>query len=236
MSIFDILVSKWVSFPKNNDVQSTTDCVRCAMPHHASTPTHCTLEFLVDYYLAFRANCFYTCLNKKYSIGDCIAGCNNCARNLQNKSKGLIRNPHQRYLPFKDWLNAFKKLGLGNVLGQYTSFEELYSDIADALRSINNIGHLGYYDTSLRIGYWYTPQRIMPVSKVYLQSGALTGARWLQNKGYLKNVDLSNKYAIVDLNEFPAIMRNMSFMGLTSAILIEDFLCVCKDDIYHLFG
>jgi hypothetical protein len=24
MSIFDILVSKWVSFPKNNDVQSTT--------------------------------------------------------------------------------------------------------------------------------------------------------------------------------------------------------------------
>jgi hypothetical protein len=95
-------------------------------------------------------------------------------------------------------------------------------------------GRLALYDTAIRIGYHVMKNgklhRIMPEEKVYMQSGALEGARKLTKLGFSEKcapkITLLQKF----FELYPGVFEGLKTKRgeSTTALLLEDFLCVMK--------
>jgi hypothetical protein len=122
------------------------------------------------------------------------------------------RHGHQRRIKKEAMGKALKKLTPKiQELEAVSSFEELYECIC-ANCKISGLGPLYLYDTSLRIGAYL---KLKP-KQVYLQAGALLGARAL---------GLDVKKSPLPLKVFREEMR------ILKPHEIEDFLCIYKDQL-----
>ena len=86
------------------------------------------------------------------------------------------RLSHQWRLPRQMYPSALVKLtAVAPALRACATFSDLYAVIESAVGSLNGVGPLYLYDTTLRIGAF----RKLKPSEVYLQAGALKGAKRL---------------------------------------------------------
>ena len=93
-----------------------------------------------------------------------------------------------------------------------SNFDELFSTVVSALRDIEGLGELYYYDTALRLGFY----RGITPTKVYLHAGARDGARAL---------GLDHRAGFVDMGSVPKQLRHLKPHE------IEDFFCIYKDKV-----
>ena len=93
-----------------------------------------------------------------------------------------------------------------------TNFDELFNAVGSALRGIEWLGELYYYDTALRLGFY----RGITPTKVYLHAGARDGARAL---------GLDHKAAFIAIGSVPKQLRHLK------PYEIEDFFCIYKDKV-----
>jgi hypothetical protein len=100
-------------------------------------------------------------------------------------------------------------------LKKISNFEYLISLIGHFVEKIPNLGELYIYDTSLRIGRHL---RLSP-EFVYLHSGTREGAKALK---------LPHTSRYLKPSELPKCLQ------IASPEIIEDFLCVCRDELQQL--
>ena len=99
------------------------------------------------------------------------------------------------------------------LVNSFADFEELYDFINSVIGGISGIGALTVYDTTKRIGHLFdTP--IYPKPYVYLNAGALDGARALLGRNDLKFRELTTLFE--------------PYFGTFPSIFIEDILCIFK--------
>ena len=123
------------------------------------------------------------------------------------------RHGHQWRLKKADMEKALMQLRSKiSKVKAYKLFEEIHECVWTICSPINGLGKLYIYDTALRIGSFL---RLMP-KRVYLQAGALAGARAL-------GLDVKNSPLPVE--DFPEALR------ILKAHEIEDFLCIYKDHL-----
>lgn len=123
------------------------------------------------------------------------------------------RHGHQRRLKKADIGKALKRLqSKVSELEAYKSFEEIHECVRVICDPIKGLGKLYIYDTALRIGAFL---RLVP-KRVYLQAGALAGARAL-------GLDVKN--SPLPAKDFPEAL------SILKAHEIEDFLCNYKDHL-----
>ena len=96
-------------------------------------------------------------------------------------------------------------------------FDSLFGKVENAVASIKGIGPLYVYDTACRIG---ASLRLRP-KRVYLHAGTRSGAR---------AIGLGRGCAVVEMDELPKAMRSLT------PSQVEDFLCICKDDLWRIAG
>ncbi len=126
-----------------------------------------------------------------------------------------LMHKHQRRVG-RDSLSAIRAPLSVAMLGRngFESFEDLFAVVKAAISDLPGIGELTIYDTSLRLGAFFG---ISP-SSVYLQRGALKGAR--------------NFYTRRRIGTPLPLGRSVSCVGFhpelseLSAHEIENFLCV----------
>lgn len=126
------------------------------------------------------------------------------------------RYSQQRRIP-KTVLEQAKKILLSNMkaIEQVHDFDELHTLIGELLKSVNGIGELYSYDTSLRIG---AKLNLMP-QKVYFHAGTRIGARALSLKNHGKDwVEMLD----------PSIPKEFKSLEPHE---IEDVLCIFKDNL-----
>lgn len=120
-------------------------------------------------------------------------------------------------------------------LSKCVNFEDIY-DTVDK-HKVAGVGRLTIYDISLHIGYMLNP-KVLPERLVYLNRGAMQGAKVLYDKGFLKN----KPELTMDVEEFD-FLKNLKQLnldehgipqGATFAMLVEDFLCVKHKDFCSL--
>jgi hypothetical protein len=198
----------------------------------------------VTYYNEHRAKYFLACLENKESLADCVTGCLNkgqlsCTHDAKFHSH-IRRFPSHR----EAVLEVANKIKEEEVLnGTIDSFEDLIGRI-DALygyadKSKNHVkffGPLYIYDTAIRIGYHCVKNevlsRIMPVTYVYLQAGALKGATNLMKS---RSFDIEQSYPKrVVTEDLKMVVPELNGITVepgisTSSLFIEDFLCVFED-------
>jgi len=124
---------------------------------------------------------------------------------------------HQTRVPReakKDAGNAIRNLDVDAI----RDFEDLFECVDRAIGSIPGIGDLTVYDVAARLG---ASLGKLPAKRVYLQSGALKGARAL-------GVDVSQRSLAVAA--FPPELHRLA------AWEIEDLLCVYKDELRLVRG
>lgn len=127
------------------------------------------------------------------------------------------RCTHQQCIETKYIYIFIKNLISNNVLSRtYSSFEDLYSEI-NKYRIKGKLGDLFVYDVSLRIGYI---KNILPQKYVYLQCGALIGAKNLVKHGKIPYGSIKGR--VIPASVFSSVFPGMSSMD------IENFLCVAK--------
>ena len=122
---------------------------------------------------------------------------------------------HQRRMPKGSLDEGIKALATfnWNLSASSISFEDLYEEVSKRFMGIRFChGSLVCYDVSMRIGQLFG---IEPKDKVYLNCGALEGAKLLLGE---KSLPL-----IIDRVVFPSPLCN------ECSIYIEDILCIFKD-------
>jgi hypothetical protein len=126
------------------------------------------------------------------------------------------RCSHQSRLK-KETLEHAKRLLIDNIelIEKVHHFDDLFALIEDLLRTVNGTGDLYIYDTSLRIG---VKKGIYP-TKVYLHSGARSGAVALGFDGDAKTLEKSDFLAL-----------SPDFEPL-QPYEIENMLCIYKDEL-----
>lgn len=123
------------------------------------------------------------------------------------------RHGHQRRLKKADMTKALKRLqSKASELESAKSFIEIYDCVSKICKPIDGLGKLYVYDTALRIGAF---MKLKP-KRVYLQAGALAGARAL-------SLDVKN--SPLPVKDFPKPLHELE------PYEIEDFLCVCKGQL-----
>ena len=95
-------------------------------------------------------------------------------------------------------------------IGKFDSFESLHCEIQKKIMNIPRVGALTVYDIALRVGY----SKKMYPQKVYLHTGALTGARNL--------IGTRARQGVLGKDDFPEALRSLDAME------IENLLCICK--------
>lgn len=124
------------------------------------------------------------------------------------------RLSHQRRLLRDVIPTAYKLLGtIRASLQSASTFDDLFALIDGALGSIPGSGDLYAYDTALRIGAY---MRLYP-TRVFLQTGALDGAR---------KISTSYKSRSVPLAKFPEPYHSLAPFEM------ENLLCVAKSALH----
>lgn len=125
--------------------------------------------------------------------------------------------PHQFRIP-KTILDEYKEklLPLESEFMNCKNFDEIYELFKK--HRIYGIGKLTIYDVALRTSQNY---KIYP-DYVYLHAGAKVGAL---------NAGLIKKYGKNDKLTLDEISKKLHWLKGVKAYLIEDFLCIYKDDI-----
>lgn len=125
--------------------------------------------------------------------------------------------PHQYRIP-KDKLDAYKNklLSLESEFMSRKNFDEIYELFKK--HKTYGIGTLTIYDVALRAGQNYD---IYP-DYVYLHAGTKAGAL---------NAGLIKKYGKNDKLTLDEISKKLKWLKGVKPYLIEDFLCIYKDDI-----
>lgn len=122
------------------------------------------------------------------------------------------RFSHQRRIPKVVLVDAYERLKrIKNQIIQVKNFDVLYDLIHEKILSVKGIGSLCVYDFSLRIGAYL---KIEP-NKVYLQAGALTGAKAFGFRIIDKKIQIS---------DLPKEFRSLK------ASIVEDILCIYKNE------
>jgi hypothetical protein len=191
------------------------------------------LKKLVAYYNEYRTKYFLACLKQKCSLGDCVTSCH-----IEGE---------QVYFHSHIWGNhytAVKKVALEQIENlewdeDINTFEDLYGYLKKNLcqngdEHANGYGRLTLYDTAIRIGYHVMKNGklhpIMPEEYVYMQSGALVGARKLTKLGFSKACapKITPVQKFFDL--YPGVFEGLKTKEgkSTTALLLEDFLCVME--------
>lgn len=125
--------------------------------------------------------------------------------------------PHQYRIP-NAILDEYKEklLSLENEFMGCGNFDEIY-ELFNKHR-IYGIGKLTIYDVALRVSQNY---KIYP-DYVYLHAGTKAGAL---------NAGLIKKYGKNDKLTLDEILKKLKWLKGVKPYLIEDFLCIYKDDI-----
>jgi hypothetical protein len=234
------------------------------------------LEGLVDLYNKQRLYGFLTCLQQKENLADCVTGCLNKGR-LGSTHDAKFHSHVRRFPSHREAvLEVANKIKEEEVLkGKIKNFEDLIERInamygyADNKKNhVKFFGPLYIYDTAIRIGFHLLKDEtksignteknifyVMPDEYVYLQAGALIGAKNLGNvrefnigKGYLKKVNTNELLtAVPELKKLANLSELKGFLNEgskelneleklitekkepTKALLIEDFFCVFED-------
>ena len=126
------------------------------------------------------------------------------------------RFPHQYRLKKVALKAATRRLHRAD-LKSCKDFDSLFGEVENAVASIKGIGPLYVYDTACRIG---ESLRLRP-KRVYLHAGTRSGAR---------AIGLGRGCAVVEMDELPKAMRSLT------PSQVEDFLCICKDDLWRVFS
>lgn len=153
------------------------------------------------------------CKNDEFIKSNTYAEClYHAFYNVNNK-----KYHHQYRIP-KDVLDAYKKdlLSLENRFMSCKTFDEIY-ELFKKHRTYG-IGNLTIYDVALRTGQNY---KIYP-DYVYLHAGTKVGAL---NAGLISRYDRKDKLSIEDVS------AKYNWLGKLQPYLIEDFLCIYKDNI-----
>ncbi len=138
------------------------------------------------------------------------------------------RKRHQWCLANAAVNDAVKKL-LANpsiTNSAFPNFEKLYDTIFDTIgQGTTGISYCTVYDTSTRFGWSLSPQ-IVPEDYVYVHQKLIQSARHILGK----NTKLINHCRIerVMFDKLESAFKQLN------ALEIEDFLCVCHDDIMKL--
>ncbi len=217
------------------------------------------VQTLVTGYQALLSAKWDACLRAKWSIGDCVSGCHNPKYSVIDP---VHRNSHQKRLTRKSIAKLISELETQDLPKKaLRNFETIYGWVSDTVKPIISkykseqvrvdIGPLLKYDVALRMAYnitgpdgqCYAPadNHLLPKKMVYLQCGALKGARALLKisqlsreehslnrrcriKNYLTNVTIDELKgaAVIPYACFDAILRELN------AYHLENFLC-----IYH---
>ena len=146
-------------------------------------------------------------------------------KNLDNLAKTCVIGNHQHRISSKAKGNAMViiKNNLPIIFkSTFPTFEDLHKFVNGLIGGIHNIGLLTVYDVSLRIGHLFS-KPIYPQKILYLNSGAMTGARKLLNGRILKPTEL-----FVDFFSYPEAQSVVGIQDLQALpnCLVEDFLCV----------
>jgi hypothetical protein len=121
------------------------------------------------------------------------------------------KHDHQYRVPLAVLAKAERRLQhQTSKLAAAATFEDLYKVVDSAIGSIMGIGKLTVYDITQRIGTFLGKHPRL----VYLHAGTRIGARRLGFKG-----------ETIDPRDMPPAFARLS------AAEIEDFLCICKDEL-----
>jgi len=147
---------------------------------------------------------------------------------LHDLAKVCVVGGHQHRIPTKYKNPAISKIEvhiLSILSTPFKDFEELYDVVNSLIGNLDNIGPLTVYDTSLRIGH-LIDKPIYPREKLYLNNGAMEGARKL-----LGGRKLSSKEVLSTFFSYPETLAVAGIKSLQTLPnnLIEDFFCVMKD-------
>lgn len=168
------------------------------------------------------------CLNKKWSIGDCITGCHNDTYDSPGHYI-LHRNSHQYCISKEAIKKAAEALSKADLTdNDLCNFENFYDWVSDVISTVGGIGDLSVYDTALRMGWNFSDgralRRIEPREYVYLHQGALWGAVALVRISRLSGRDYINPDVSlarrIPISEFCDDLRSLG------ANHLENFLCV----------
>ena len=153
------------------------------------------------------------CKSDEFNKCDTYAEC--VYRAFYDKNDG--KYPHQRHIT-KDTLNEYKQnlLEIENEFKKCVNFDEIYELFKK--HRIYGIGDLTIYDVALRVSQNYG---IYP-DKLYLHAGTRVGAF---------KAGLIPKYSrkhVLSPADFP---EEFDWLRGVEPYLIEDFLCIYKDDV-----
>lgn len=135
----------------------------------------------------------------------------------------MPRNSHQKCVSTTAITGFVDALQSSSILSKtYKNFEQLYDDV-NALRC-PGLGDLFVYDAALRIAY---DKKVLPRNHVYLHSGALTGAKLLEQRNLISLKPHLSAWRnggrhCVPISTFCKLFPHMSSMD------IENFLCIAK--------
>lgn len=194
----------------------------CKVSTNHETPTGCcptgknskTLADIVDCYVTETKPGFENYLGEFQTIIDCVCG---QVGNEAGKPK-YKRNPHQYRIPEDTIEKAEAELSTLFEGKKFGNFEELMN-VVDSVE-VDGFGNLCRYDFALRYGY---PKGVRPVEYVYLQAGAMDGAKALKSKGLLKKTARK-----VPVGDFPEPLCSLASEH------IENLLCIYKDELKQI--
>lgn len=143
---------------------------------------------------------------------------------------------HQRHIRHSALEHILEKLkAQKDNISKAGNFEELHKIVEDT--QVRYIGDLTKYDIAVRLGYLQNP-KILPQELVYIHAGTREGAKALYNCGLLK----SEPKGIMQLKDFKVLeeLNNLNKKECdipdfaTYSMLIENFLCVKKEELNKL--
>ena len=197
--------------PKNS---KTHDCGPCPKiepkPDENTTPT---LSDLIESYKSEHLKRLENLLMPFETITDCVCG---AVGNIDAPHPGtFIRNGSHQYCMPVATINQVVPL-LKNVNSKkFNDFDKLYDFVDSISKGVEDFGDLAKYDFSLRYGF---RRGLRPEKYVYTHRGARIGAEALVKAGFLNEVNHK-----IDINDFPAQLRELGAMHL------ENFLCIQKE-------
>ena len=128
-----------------------------------------------------------------------------------DKARQLLTCSHQNRMPNKAMVSKI----LGDAClweYEYNDFEAVYDAVKDTISDLHQVGPLAIYDVALRIAYY---RGIEPKRLVYLQCGALEGAKILLN-------DKKLRVGTIDATCFDKLLPGLAPMH------IGHFLCIAR--------
>ena len=140
---------------------------------------------------------------------------------------------HQRHIRHSALEQILEKLKAQKEnISKAGNFEELHKIVDDT--QVRYIGDLTKYDIAVRLGFLQNP-KILPQELVYIHAGTYEGAKALYDSGVLK----SKPKGIMHLKDFE-VLEGLNDLNkkecdipdfATYSMLIENFLCVKKDEL-----